>query len=72
MKPVLLTVDDDPEVLSAIQRDLVSRAASGIRKRHWTRSANFKNANEPVALLLVDQRMPHMTGVAFLGEAIKL
>jgi thioredoxin reductase (NADPH) len=37
-----------------------------------SRIAELQKRNEPVALFLVDQRMPHMTGVAFLTEAIKL
>jgi thioredoxin reductase (NADPH) len=79
MKPALLTVDDDPEVLSAIHRDLRNRYAERYRVlRAESGSAaldalgELQKRNEPVALFLVDQRMPHMTGVAFLSEAIKL
>ncbi|PWT97938.1 MAG: fused response regulator/thioredoxin-disulfide reductase [Terriglobia bacterium] len=79
MKPALLTVDDDPEVLGAIQRDLRDRYAERYRvlraesgKAALEALAELKKRNEPVALLLADQRMPQMTGVAFLNEAIKL
>ena len=78
-KPALLTVDDDPEVLRAIERDLrqqyadryrVLRAESG--KAALEALDHLRRRNEPVALFLVDQRMPQMNGVAFLTEAIKL
>src|SRR5579863_2338544 len=78
-KPVLLTVDDDPEVLRAIERDLrqrygeryrILRADSG--KAALEALTELRKRNEPVALLLVDQRMPQMSGVAFLLDAVKL
>src|SRR5215467_6074453 len=78
-KPVLLTVDDDPEVLRAIERDLrsrysdryrVMRAPSGDIALNTLRE--LKARNNPVALLLADQRMPQMDGVGFLSEAMEL
>src|SRR5215472_5897127 len=79
MKPALLTVDDDPEVLSAIQRDLRGRYAEWYRvlraesgKAALEALGELQKRNEPVALLLVDQRMPQMTGVAFLTEAVQI
>jgi thioredoxin reductase (NADPH) len=78
-KPVLLTVDDDPEVLRAIERDLrghyaqkyrVMRADSGSAGLSTLRE--LKARNNPVALLLADQRMPSMDGVGFLAEAMGL
>jgi thioredoxin reductase (NADPH) len=78
-KPALLTVDDDPEVLRAIERDLrrhyaerfrVLRAESGASALEALQQ--LKARDEPVALLLVDQRMPHMTGVGFLAQAMEL
>jgi len=77
-KPVLLTVDDDPQVLGAIARDLrrrygneyrVLRAGSGEEALEALDELEAKK--EPVALLLSDQRMPRMDGVAFLQEARK-
>jgi thioredoxin reductase (NADPH) len=79
MKPAVLTVDDDPEVLRAIQRDLRERYAERYRilraesgKAALDALGELQKRNEPVALMLVDQRMPHMTGVAFLSEAVKI
>jgi thioredoxin reductase (NADPH) len=78
-KPVVLTVDDDPEVLKAIERDLRSRYAQNYRVMRadsastgLTTLRELKARNNPVALLLADQRMPNMDGVAFLSEAMDI
>jgi thioredoxin reductase (NADPH) len=78
-KPVLLTVDDDPEVLRAIERDLRSRYAQQYRIMRADSGSSalstlreLKARNNPVALLLADQRMPTMDGVGFLSEAMDL
>src|SRR6201981_345244 len=77
--PVLLTVDDDAEVLRAIERDLRSRYADRYRVMRAnsgsaaiTTLRELKARNNPVALLLADQRMPQMDGVSFLSEAMEL
>jgi thioredoxin reductase (NADPH) len=78
-KPVLLTVDDDPEVGRAVERDLrrhygdryrVLQAASG--PAALALLARLAERGDPVALLLVDQRMPEMTGVELLAQAMPL
>jgi thioredoxin reductase (NADPH) len=78
-KPVLLTVDDDAEVLRAVERDLRGRYADRYRVLRADSGAaalealkGLKRRGAPVALLLADQRMPQMTGVEFLGETIDL
>lgn len=77
-KPVLLTVDDDKDVLSAIARDLrkhygqeyrVLRADSGLGALELLRE--LKEQEQPVALVLSDQRMPGMDGVTLLAETMK-
>jgi thioredoxin reductase (NADPH) len=78
-KPVIWTVDDDPDVLRAVERDLrrhygdrykVISADSGLSALESTKQLKLRN--EPVALFLVDQRMPRMSGVEFLEKAIEL
>jgi thioredoxin reductase (NADPH) len=78
-KPVLLTVDDDREVLNAIERDLrlhfrtdyrVVKSSSGAQALDTLRQ--LLQRGDQVALFLVDERMPHMSGTQFLLEAIKL
>src|SRR5271163_2201271 len=76
-KPVLLTVDDDPEVLRAIERDLRSHYSEHYRvmRANSPMAAldtlkELKARNNPVAMLLVDQRMPQMDGVGLLAEAM--
>jgi len=78
-KPVILTVDDEPQVLSAIERDLRLHFSSEYRilksesgKEALQAVRILKKRNTPVALLLVDQRMPEMSGTDFLAEAAKL
>ncbi|OUL29190.1 fused response regulator/thioredoxin-disulfide reductase [Nostoc sp. RF31YmG] len=78
-KPVILTVDDDPDVLQAVARDLrkeygdrfrVVRADSGATALDALNQLKIRN--ETVATFLVDQRMPQMSGVEFLEQAIAL
>ena len=78
-KPVILTVDDDPEVLQAVARDLrqqygdrfrIMRADSGAAAIETLQKLKLRN--ELVALFLVDQRMPEMSGVEFLEQALEL
>lgn len=78
-KPVLLTIDDDAEVLRAIERDLrrkyasefrVLRADSGNAAMDIVRELKLRN--NQIALFLVDQRMPGLSGVEFLEQAIAL
>jgi thioredoxin reductase (NADPH) len=75
-KPILLTVDDDADVLRAIERDL--RSHYGAQYRVLASDSpdaaidllkQLKLRSDNVALLLADQRMPKMDGVQFLQEA---
>jgi thioredoxin reductase (NADPH) len=78
-RPVLLAVDDDPEVLNAIGRDLrarfgsdyrVVKAGSGTEALQATRE--LKQRGQALALFLVDERMPAMSGTEFLLEALSM
>jgi thioredoxin reductase (NADPH) len=78
-KPVILTVDDDPAVLAAIERDLRQRYRADYRiLKAGSGAEGFEAAKElaarntPVALFLVDQRMPGMSGIELLRAVTKL
>lgn len=77
MKPVIMTIDDEPHVLNAIERDLrnqyhqdyrIIKVESGPKALEIVEE--LKRRNEPVALFLVDQRMPNMSGIEFIEKAI--
>src|ERR671911_253530 len=79
MRPVLLTVDDDPNVLRAIERDLRQQYGSRFRilktdsgQKALELVKQLKLRNEPLALLLADQRMPQMSGVSLLEEVMNI
>src|ERR1700761_8864145 len=78
-KPILLTVDDDSDVLRSIERDLRSKYGAEYRiigsdspEGALDLLKQLKVRNDSVALLLADQRMPHMDGVEFLQQAMGL
>ncbi|HLA98016.1 MAG TPA: FAD-dependent oxidoreductase [Anaerolineales bacterium] len=77
-KPIIMSVDDEPQVLNAIERDLrqyyrsdyrIVKAGSGAEALKAVEE--FKKRNTPIALFLVDQRMPEMSGTEFLSQALK-
>lgn len=76
--PILFSIDDDPQVLQAIQQDLRKRyrreyrilATTSVREA-LDSLADLKKKGDEVALFLSDQRMPDMAGVDFLREARK-
>lgn len=78
-KPAILAVDDDDLVLRAVERDLrrqyggqyrILGARSGAEALQTLQALKLRH--DPVALFLVDQRMPQITGVEFLEQAIRL
>ena len=78
-KPTILTVDDDPDVLRSVKRDL---------QRHYGRdyrivaapggpegleaAQDLRARGDDLALLLVDQRMPELSGTDLLERASPL
>lgn len=77
-KPIIFAVDDEPQVLSALQRDLRKK----YRKEYKVMSTTsvkealetlqeLKNKNETVAIFVSDQRMPEMLGVEYLEQAVE-
>jgi thioredoxin reductase (NADPH) len=78
-KPILLSVDDDADVLRAIERDLRSKYGAEYRvmgsdspQGALDLLRQLKVRNDSVALLLADQRMPNMDGVEFLREGMQI
>lgn len=75
-KPIILSVDDDPQVMRSLKGDLRSAFKDDYRIIS-TISANealaslpeLKKQGETVALFISDQRMPEMPGVDFLEKA---
>src|SRR5215208_1271887 len=75
-KPTIMTVDDDPQVLAAITRDLLNqygadyrivRASSGREALDVLTKLTLRD--ELLALIAADQRMPEMTGIEMLQQA---
>lgn len=78
-KPFIVTVDDDPQVLAAVERDLRSKYAADYRILRASSGAQaleaiegLKGRGEQLALIVADQRMPQMTGTDFLEKAARI
>ncbi len=78
-RPVILSVDDDPQVLSAIDRDLSRHykheyriVKAGSPREAIDVARQLKQRGTAIALFLVDQRMPEMTGMRLLAEVREL
>jgi thioredoxin reductase (NADPH) len=77
-KPIILTLDDEPQVLNAIERDLrqhfrrdyrIIKSNSGVEALDVVQK--LFQRNDSIALFLVDQRMPELSGTEFLDQARK-
>ncbi len=78
-KPVLFIVDDEPTALAAIEHDVQREDDADFQMVCATSGSEalatltqLKLRNEAVTLLLIDQHMPHMTGVELLEQAMQL
>ena len=78
-KPVIWTIDDDPAVLRSIERDLRHQYSNRYRimaadsgESALSAVTELKLRNDPIALFLVDQRMPGLSGVEFLQKALHI
>jgi thioredoxin reductase (NADPH) len=78
-KPFILALDDDPGVLKAVERDLKSKFNANYRilaidspQKALDLVRQITARGDTIALFLVDQRMPQMSGTEFLREAIKI
>jgi thioredoxin reductase (NADPH) len=76
-KPFVLALDDDPAVLKAVERDLKAKFSGAYRILASDTPAKalelvrqLTARGDRVALFLVDQRMPLMSGTEFLREAM--
>jgi thioredoxin reductase (NADPH) len=78
-KPVILTVDDDPAVSRAVARDLrrhygeryrIVRAESGQDALETLNELKLRG--DTVAVFVADYRMPQMSGIEFLEEAMDI
>jgi thioredoxin reductase (NADPH) len=77
-KPIIFTIDDEEQVRNAVERDLarhyrkdyrIMKASSGAEALDTLH--RLRQRNDTIALFLVDQRMPEMSGTEFLAEALK-
>jgi len=77
--PAIVTVDDEPEVLRAVERDLRRRYGKDYRILGTDSGSGavdllkqLKTRGDILTLALADQRMPHMSGLDVLGQAMQL
>ncbi len=75
-KPIIMAVDDDPQVIRAVSRDLRKQYKKEYRiistdsaKEALESLSELKNQGQEIALFVSDQRMPEMLGVEFLEKA---
>src|ERR1700761_1450480 len=78
-RPIIFLIDDDPQVLRAITRDIKTKFGKEYKILSTT-SANealetftdLKNSSDVIAMFISDQRMPELEGVQLLEKAIKV
>ena len=77
--PAIITVDDEPEVLRAVERDLRRKYGKDYRVLGTDSGSGavdllkqLKTRGDSVALMLADQRMPNMSGLDVLGQSMDI
>jgi thioredoxin reductase (NADPH) len=77
--PAIVTVDDEPEVLRAVERDLRRKYGKDYRVLGTDTGSGavdllkqLKTRGDSVALMLCDQRMPQMSGLEVLGQSMEI
>ncbi|SFW86623.1 FAD-dependent oxidoreductase [Chitinophaga sancti] len=77
-QPIILCIDDDPQVLRAIVRDIKNKYRQHYKiistadvQEALNSLLELKNKGETIAMFISDQRMPVMDGVTFLEKALK-
>ncbi len=77
--PAIVTVDDEPEVLRAVERDLRRKYGKDYRVLGTDSGSGamdllkqLKTRGDSVALMLCDQRMPQMSGLEVLGQSMEI
>jgi thioredoxin reductase (NADPH) len=77
--PAIVTVDDEPEVLRAVERDLRRKYGKDYRVLGTDSGGaavdllkQLKTRGDSLALTLADQRMPQMSGLDVLGQSMQL
>src|ERR1700693_794984 len=77
--PAIVTVDDEPEVLRAVERDLRRKYGKDYRVLGTDSGGaavdllkQLKTRGDSLALTLADQRMPQISGLDVLGQSMQL
>jgi len=77
--PAIVTVDDERDVLHAVERDLRRKYGKDYRVLGTDSGTEaldllqqLKTRGDSLALMLADQRMPHVSGLDVLGQAMRL
>jgi len=78
-KPLIFLIDDDPQVLHSITRDLKSQyekkykiISNSSPHQALETIAELRNQSKAIAIFISDQRMPEMQGVEFLKKAMAI
>ena len=72
-KHTILLVDDEVSITKSLQRLLRKEGYLVLTARSGQEGLDIlHNSKESISLIISDQRMPHMTGIQFLGKTTKI